>query len=176
MSFWIQIVLNYHIWKTSRNKFKKHPVTKNLFLPFNVWINCSSDLKNFANSFPSASNFKKILEHFFLTVGQNNFGNKIPNHWLDNMLSKHTLGLLTQQSCRRKYLSFFLFLLGFAVLFPTLFWPALWWLLGTVAFQNHRHFYFDFSKLCKKKYTFVSIFGKEAKLSFYQKSKLQHSS
>ena len=40
-----------------------------------------SDLKNFANSLPSASNFKSFsrsLEQFFLTVGQNNFGNKIP--------------------------------------------------------------------------------------------------
>ena len=52
-----------------------------LFWPFTVWINCSIDLKNFANSRPSASNFKSFsqsLEHFFLTVGQNNFGNKIP--------------------------------------------------------------------------------------------------
>jgi hypothetical protein len=52
-----------------------------LFRPFTVWINCSSDLKIFANSRPSASNFKSFsrsLEHFFLIVGQNNFGNKIP--------------------------------------------------------------------------------------------------
>ena len=52
-----------------------------LFWPFTVWINCSSDLKNFASSGPSASNFKSFsrsLEHFFHTVGQNNFGNKIP--------------------------------------------------------------------------------------------------
>ena len=53
-----------------------------LFWPFTVWINCSSDLKNFANSRRlSASNFKSFsrsLEQFFLTVGQNNFGNKIP--------------------------------------------------------------------------------------------------
>ena len=52
------------IWETSRNKLKKHSVTKNC-----------SDL-----SLPSASNFKSFswsLEHFFLTVGQNNFGNKI---------------------------------------------------------------------------------------------------
>ena len=53
-----------------------------LFWPFITWINCSSDLKNFANSQPSSSNFKSFsqsLEHiFFLTVGQNNFGNKIP--------------------------------------------------------------------------------------------------
>ena len=51
------------------------------FWPFTVWLNCSSDLKNFANSRPSASNFKSIsrsLEQSFLTVGQNNFGNKIP--------------------------------------------------------------------------------------------------
>ena len=35
----------------------------------------------FAKSGPSASNFKSFsrsLKHFFLTVGQNNFGNKIP--------------------------------------------------------------------------------------------------
>ena len=45
-------------------------------------MNCSSDLKNFANSWSSASNFKSFsrsLEQFFLTVDQNNFGNKIPN-------------------------------------------------------------------------------------------------
>ena len=45
-------------------------------------MNCSSDLKIFENSRPSASNFKSFffrsLEQFVLTVGQNNFGNKIP--------------------------------------------------------------------------------------------------
>ena len=44
-------------------------------------MNCSSDLKSFANSWPSTSNFASFcrsLEQFFLTVGQNNFGNKIP--------------------------------------------------------------------------------------------------
>ena len=44
-------------------------------------MNCSSDLKIFANSRHSASNFKSFspsVQHFFLTVGQNNFGNKIP--------------------------------------------------------------------------------------------------
>ena len=52
-----------------------------LFWPFTVWTNCSSDLKIFANSQPSSSNFKSFsrsLEQFFLTVGQNNFGNEIP--------------------------------------------------------------------------------------------------
>ena len=41
-----------------------------------------SDLKKFATSRPSASNFKSFsqsLEHFFLTVGQNNYVNKIPS-------------------------------------------------------------------------------------------------
>ena len=49
---------------------------------------CSSDLKNFASTQPSASNFESFsesLEHFFLTVGQNNFGNKIPNHWKEDV-------------------------------------------------------------------------------------------
>ena len=44
-------------------------------------MNCSSDLKIFAKNWPSASNFKSFsrsLEHFFLTVGQDNFSNKIP--------------------------------------------------------------------------------------------------
>mgnify|MGYP007045256213 CR=1 FL=1 len=53
---------------------KKTFCCQKLFWPFTVWINYSSDLKNFENSRPSASNFKTT---FFLTVGQNNFGNKI---------------------------------------------------------------------------------------------------
>ena len=56
-----------------------------------MWINCSSDLKNFANSWLSASNFKSFswsVEQFFLTVGQNNFGNKIPNFTF-YLISKH---------------------------------------------------------------------------------------
>ena len=42
-------------------------------------MNCS--IKVFANSLHSASNFKSFsqsLEQFSLTVGQNNFGDKIP--------------------------------------------------------------------------------------------------
>ena len=39
--------------------------------PFTVWINCTSDFKNFGN-------FSWSLEQFFLAVGQNNFGNKVP--------------------------------------------------------------------------------------------------
>ena len=64
-----------------QEQVKKAFCYQTLFWPFTVWINCSSDLKNFANSRPSASNFKSFswsLEQFFLTVGQNNFGNKIP--------------------------------------------------------------------------------------------------
>ena len=52
-----------------------------LFWPFTVWINCSSDLKFFANSLPSASNFKSFsqsLEQFFLTLWPNTKNNKIP--------------------------------------------------------------------------------------------------
>ena len=64
-----------------QEKVKKAFCYLKLFWPFTVWINCSSDLKKFANSWPSASNFKSFsrsLEQFFHTVGQNNFGNKIP--------------------------------------------------------------------------------------------------
>ena len=60
---------------------KKAFCYQKLFWPFTVWINCSSDLKIFATSQPSASYFKSFsrsLEQSFLTAGQNNFGNKIP--------------------------------------------------------------------------------------------------
>ena len=63
-----------------QEQVKKALCYEKLFWPFTVWINCSSDLKFFSNSQPSALNFKSVsrsLEHFFLTVGQNNFGNKI---------------------------------------------------------------------------------------------------
>ena len=55
-----------------------------LFWTFIAWINCSRILKHFANSQPSVSNFKSFsrsLEHFFLTVGHNNLGNKIHFFW-----------------------------------------------------------------------------------------------
>ena len=64
-----------------QEQVKKAFCYQKLFLPFTVWINCSSDLKICVNSWPSASNFKffsQLQEHFFLTVGQNNYGNKIP--------------------------------------------------------------------------------------------------
>ena len=60
---------------------KKAFCCQKLFRLFTVWINCSDDLKNFTYSSPSATNFKcfsRSLEQFFLTVGQNNCGNKIP--------------------------------------------------------------------------------------------------
>ena len=65
-----------------QEQVKKAFCYQRLFWPFTVWTNCSSDLKKILNSRPSASNFKKFsqsLEQFFLTVGQNNFGNKIPS-------------------------------------------------------------------------------------------------
>ena len=64
-----------------QEQVKKAFCYQKMFWPFTVWINRFSDLKKLANSQPSASNFKSFsppLEHFFLAVGQNNFGNKIP--------------------------------------------------------------------------------------------------
>ena len=64
-----------------QEQVKKSFCYQKLFWPFTVWINCSSDLICFANSLPSASNFKSFfrsLEHFFLTVGHNIFANIIP--------------------------------------------------------------------------------------------------
>ena len=54
-----------------QEQVKKAFSYQKLFWPFTVWINCR----------PSASNFKSFsqsLEQFFLTVGQNSFGSKIP--------------------------------------------------------------------------------------------------
>ena len=50
------------------NKLKKAFCYQKMFWPFSVWINCSGDHKNFANSRPSASNFKSFtwsLGQFF---------------------------------------------------------------------------------------------------------------
>ena len=73
----------FYFWdlKNLQEQVKKAFCYQKLFWPFTVWINCSSDLKIFENSQPSASNFKSFfrsLQQFFLTVGQNNFGDKIP--------------------------------------------------------------------------------------------------
>ena len=64
---WIIIVLIYEIWDTSRNKLKKHSVTKNC-----------SDISLFEWIVLVISSFFQSLEQFFFTVGKNNFGNKIP--------------------------------------------------------------------------------------------------
>ena len=74
-----------------QEQVKKAFCYQKLFWPFTVWINCSSDHKIFANSRPSASNFKSFsrsIEQFFLIVGQNNFGKKIP-FFLKSRLHDH---------------------------------------------------------------------------------------
>ena len=71
--------------KNIQEQVKKAFCYQKLFWPFTVWINCSSDLKDLANSRPSALNFKSFscsLEQFFLTVDKNNFDNKIPFLWI----------------------------------------------------------------------------------------------
>ena len=64
------------------NKFKKHSFCYQIFFwPFTVWINCSTDLKTFENSRSLNLKFQKffsVTRTIFLTVGQNNFRNKIP--------------------------------------------------------------------------------------------------
>ena len=75
---------NLSYLRNLQEKVNKEFCYQKLFWPFTVWINCSSDLKHFANSWPSASNFKSLsrsVEQFFLTIGQNNFRNKIPLWW-----------------------------------------------------------------------------------------------
>ena len=65
-----------------QEQVKKAFCYQKVFWPFTVRTNCSKHvLKHFANSRLSASIFKSFsqsLEQCFLTVGQNNFGNKIP--------------------------------------------------------------------------------------------------
>jgi hypothetical protein len=73
--------LNSLDMRNLQEQVKKAFCYQKLIWPFTVWINCSSDIKNFANSRSSISNFKSFsqsLEQFSLTVGQNNFGNKKP--------------------------------------------------------------------------------------------------
>ena len=78
--FQFELLLFFFIW--FEEQVKKAFWYQKLFWPFTVWINCSSDLKKISNnSRPSNSKFKSFshsLQHFFLTVGQNNLGNKIP--------------------------------------------------------------------------------------------------
>ena len=77
-------------FRNMQEKFKKELCHEKLFWTFTVQTNCSNDIKMFADSQPSASNFKsfsRILEQFFLTVSQGNFGYKIPFHLLQNIVA-----------------------------------------------------------------------------------------
>ena len=69
-----------------------------MYRPFTVRINCSGDLITFSNSQPTASNFKSFsqsLEHFFLTVGLEQF-------WTQNTInaSLHRFNNLSFMICR----------------------------------------------------------------------------
>ena len=121
-------------------------------------MNYSSDL-NFTNSRPSASNFKIFSwspEHFFLTVGQNNFGNKIPlptmkklSQWPMNSeillrpeFEKRNIlcSLLCISKGHEKTFSVMLFhcyLIIGSIFFPTLF-DLLWEILIEKMFWNSR--------------------------------------
>ena len=65
-----------------QEQVKKAFCYQKLFWPFTIQTNCSSDLKFFLQILGlQPRNSKKIswsLEQFFLTVEQNNFGNKLP--------------------------------------------------------------------------------------------------
>ena len=51
---------NLSCMRNLQERIKKTFCYQKLFWPFTVWINCSSDLKIFLNSQPSASNFKSV--------------------------------------------------------------------------------------------------------------------
>ena len=82
--FFSNLKYNYsNLWdmRNLQEQVKKLFCYQKLIRPLTAWINFSSDHKKFANSWPSASKFKSFsrsVEHFFLTVGQNNFCSKIP--------------------------------------------------------------------------------------------------
>ena len=80
---------NLQCLRNLQEQVKKAFCYKKLFWTFTVWINCSSCLKNFANSRLSA-----ITTHFFLTAGQNNFANKIPVLLAKNFLNGKAIGFL----------------------------------------------------------------------------------
>ena len=65
--------------KNLQEKVKKAFCYLKLFWPFTVWINCSSDLKNFANSRLEFQKFFSNTRTIFSTVSQYNFDNKIPD-------------------------------------------------------------------------------------------------
>ena len=78
---WSLIVLIYYIWETSRNKLKKHSVTENCsdLSQFEDIVLVISKFLQILGIQPRISkDFSQSLAQFFLTVGQNNFGNKIP--------------------------------------------------------------------------------------------------
>ena len=72
---------------TSSNKLKSILLQK-LFWTFSVWINCFSNLKNFTNS------LFRSMEQLFLTVGQNNFRNKIQNNYRLSKNEYISIGLI----------------------------------------------------------------------------------
>ena len=80
-----------------QEQVKKAFCYQKLFWPFTVRINCSSDLKSFSRS----------LEQFFLTVGQKNFGNKIPIfvilflNFSEKKIKKNTLELCWRLKIRK---------------------------------------------------------------------------
>ena len=91
---------------------------------FAVWINCSSDLKNFAKSWASASNFKSFsrsLEQFFLIVGQKNLGNKIPFQVVSQKLVTFQVRFLNLVHCVDVFFS----LIGYRCLSKTR-WLTKW--------------------------------------------------
>ena len=104
-------------------KVRKAFCYQKLFWPFTVWINCSSDLKNFANSRPSASNFKSFsqsLEYFFLTVGQNNFWNKIPWICFPGDMALLAFGMIAMGVVMSGLLYFFVLRSGARANLPTM--------------------------------------------------------
>ncbi len=69
------------------NQITKALYSQKLLIPFTVFLYCSNYLKKFANSQPST---------FFLTVGQNNFGNKIP-FFISGMHTNDRLNVRTRE-------------------------------------------------------------------------------
>ena len=84
-NFHLIVSINVQIKSDWRFKKSTYSVTK-----IGLRINCSSDFKNFANSrafsLKFSNDFSRSLEHFFLTVGHDNFFKQNPKQWPNNCL------------------------------------------------------------------------------------------
>ena len=90
-----------------QEQVKKAFCYQNLFCPFTVGINCSSELNNF-QIFGLQTRISKVFfdnQNFFFAIGQNNFGNKMPICMANIVCNKCVCFSILQ--CRPHWILFF---------------------------------------------------------------------